>query len=450
MESWPPEDRQDVPPGDQPTDWAGRGAVETAVYSLPEGWEDTSAADVDNIQIANFGSLEFDPATVARHEVFTRETGISRDYITSEVNTAIPQQQSFLSSQQGSPVAFNVELQTFTSFVQNGWIETQQPLWGDGGPFEAFPDVVSEVLSSDRDPDSDEEQVYYAPQIMNMPVYHVNRALLEEQGVDPEIANGEWTWDDLDTVIDAFQDVEAMGFAFHGANDVYTLFDFMLTVYQQGGQFVADDGTVQFNTDAHYRAMNRLVDMVDRLPQSILNFGQGDLTDVFLSENAAITWRWSSFVPEALSNFGDDYYMAKPPAATEGPDPAQRSMFNPNLLAINPFASDAKKLAALTLADVNRSYAASWWEYTYEGNLSYATQVYEDALQMQEMLPEWQQLFSEQIAETQELSNVEVWPSMNATQQRTAEEISLALAGEKSPDQAVEDLQSYIDEVLQQ
>lgn len=449
MENWPPEKRKDVPPGDSPTDWAGRESVTSAPWSPPEGWDDTSAADVDSIQILNFGSMEFDPATVARHEMVTDRTGIERDYLTPEVNTAIPQQQSFLGSKQGQPAAFNVELQTFTSFVQNGWIASQEPLWEDE-MWEPFPDVVNKVLTSDKDPNLDEEHVFYAPQIMNMPVFHVNESLLEEQGVDPQIAQGEWSWSDLGKVIEAFQGTEAMGYAFHGANDVYTLFDFMLLVYQQGGQFVADDGTVQFNTDTGQRALQQLKSWAEMSPQSILNYGQGDLTDVFLSEQAAIIWRWSSFVPEALDQMGDDYYMAKPPKADDGPDPAQRSMFNPNLLAINPFAPTEKKLAALLFADANRSYPAAWWEYTYEGNLSYVNRVYEDALEMQDILPEWQKRFSETILETQEVSTVEVWPSMNETQARTAEEISLALSGQKSPKQALKDLQSYIDQVLGQ
>ncbi|MDR9431909.1 MAG: extracellular solute-binding protein [Natronomonas sp.] len=451
LENWPGESRQDVAPDDSPTDWEGREAITSAPWQPPEGWDETSAADVDSIQILNFGSLGFDPATVARHEMVTDRTGIGREYLTPEVNTAIPKQQSFLSAGQDRPTMFNVELQTFTSWVQNGWIAPQDPLWSDG-MWEPFPSVVQDVLTSDRDPSRDGTHVYYAPQIMNMPVYHVNRALLEDHGVDPEIASGEWTWSDLETVMGAFQDSDVAGFAHHGANDVYTLFDFLLMVYQQGGFIIQDDGSVQFNTDVGQEALGRMVSWREDglTPESVISYGQGDLTDVFLAEQAAIIWRWSSFISEGMNQLGDDYYMAKPPAADTGPDPAQRALFNPNLLAINPHASNSEKMAALLFADANRSYPAQWWEYTYEGNLSYANRVYDDAVELKDTLPAWQQEYSGAIREVQELSSVEVWPSMNSTQIRTAEEISLAISGSKSAEKALGDLQAYIDQVLGQ
>lgn len=111
MEQWPIEQRQDVPSRANDASWRGFEAFDTAPWEPPSGWEDTPAGDVDSIQVLNHGAanMEFDPATLATHELFEDRTGITVEPLEIGVDQANLKEQTILSARQSEPQVMNVD-----------------------------------------------------------------------------------------------------------------------------------------------------------------------------------------------------------------------------------------------------------------------------------------------------------------------------------------------------
>lgn len=448
LDEWSLEQRQQIPAeGNRadPSAWVESGAVQSAPWLPPEGWDNTVASDIDEIQFLNFGSLEFDPATAAAYGLFEDRTGITISPLEVTVDQAIPREMAFLKADSDQPEAFQVvAADSLSTFADAGHLQTVDPLFAADEMWDPIQPVGRQTLNYNG-------HLFSGLAYLEGDIVHTRPDLLEEQGIDQavrnRISNGEWSWDDLETVMQAFEGTDVYGWAYRGSSRTYTMRDFNKMFYQAGGTFVNDDGTVSVNTGAGYSALRKMVEWLDNgwVPDSVVNFGQGDLADGFMSGQFAIVPVYGDLVGQAHAEFGDGYEpVLTPKGGSDAPNPTQVGLASPNGLALNANASNAAKLAAMIYMDARISQPTAWWEFVVEGNQSWHTAVYDEAQKTGAAL--YPEVRGEQVS----LNKAEVFPQERAIKQHISEECQQAIAGSKSPTDALDAAQDYIDTVLDQ
>ncbi|WP_115863066.1 ABC transporter substrate-binding protein [Halorussus litoreus] len=448
-DDWPIEARRDVPDRENDQTFQGTETFETAPWEPPEGWQDTAAGDVDTLQILNHGAanMEFDPATLATHELFEEKTGITIEPIEIGVDQANLQEQQFLSARQGEPHVMNVDGPLTPVFVQQGYLEVVDPLYTDE-MWDAYIPALRSMVEWDIDSTREGTHQYGFPNIAEATVGNLRTNLVEEQGIDPSRFDGEWSWDLLEETMEAFEGTDVFGYAYYAGNPVYLFYSFRQLLYQQGGQIVADDGTVQIDTQPARTVLQKMVEWRENnwVPQEVISYGEGDLVDLFLAGRLAYVDAFADFVPRALNQYEADseYRAVVPPMANTGPNPQQAALVAPNTTAINPFADDAQKLAGLLYGDLRLSYPSQWWEFTFEGNMSFMDRVYDDA-----EAADFVQ-FGDVLGSAIDRGVLEFFPQQQAIFQRLADPFQSAIVGDISPAEATQRGQQFIDSVLGQ
>lgn len=446
LAEWPFEERTAVPTDDVGSSaaWLESDSVQSAPWTPPEGWEDTPAADVDTIRFLNYGDMAYDPATAAVDALFERETGITVERVEVVMEQAIPKAAAFLSQGQSSPQLLQATTSSsMSTYAGAGWLQTVDAVMPDEEMWEMYLPVCKETYNWNG-------HLWGGPGTLEGVPMNVRVDLLEEQGLDAElekIREGTWTWDDMETVMAAFEGTDVYGFGFRGGSDVDAERDWRMLWYQTGGRYVDDDGTVTIG-ESGVIALEKLIEWKENgwLPPESVSWSEGDLTDAFLSGQLAMAAVATDIVGDASDAFerDDEYIIARMPAATEGPDPQHATYGGGPVSAINVHASTGQKVAGALYQDCRFSEAASWWEYAHEGNMAPATATYEQAAETDAI---WLSGVREQVMAD---ATNEVFPQQRELAQNTAEEIQLAYAGEKEPAAAIEDAQSFIDTVLDQ
>lgn len=441
------EARRDVPNRQQDQTWTDSQSFQTAPWEPPEGWQDTIAGDVDSIQILNHGAanMEFDPATLATHELFTEKTGIEIDVLEIGVDQANLREQQFLSAQQGQPHVMNVDGPLTPVFVQQGFLEVVDPLY-TSEMWDAYIPALQSLVEWDIDATREGTHQYGYPNIGEGTVGNLRPDLVEEQGIDPSRFDGEWSWDLLEETMQAFEGTDVFGYAYYAGNPVYLFYSFRQLLYQQGGRLVQDDGTVRVDTGPARTVLRKMKEWRDNnwVPQEVIGYGEGDLVDLFLAGRLAYVDAFADFVPQALGRYeaNSQYRVVVPSMANTGPSPAQASLFAPNCTAINAFADDAHKVAGLLYGDLRLSYPSQWWEFTYEGNASFMDKVYGDAGQAGIVQ------FGEALGAAIQNGITELFPQQQAIFQRLADPFQSAIVGNMSPQEATRQGQQFIDDTL--
>lgn len=449
LEDWPL-DKRKVPPSGKTTNvdaWKETEGIASSTYEAVPGWEETAASEVDSLQIVNFGSLKYDPATAAVYALFEDRYGIEIEPLEIVVDQAIPKEAAFLSSEAEQPAMFgNVLNITFSTFAENDYLQPLDPLMGADGMWEPYQPLMQQSFTYNG-------HVYNGPNTLEGSLVHARPDLLNEQVSDSQVVsrimNGEWSWDDLETVMQAFEGTDVYAWAYRGASRVYTVRDFKTMFYQAGGQIVQDDGTVKVDTEPARFALRKMIEWRDKgwVPDEVTTYGQGDLADGFLSGQFAMVPVFGDLTTRALDQFekGTEYRpVLQPKGGSDAPNPTRAGIASPNGVAVNANAPTPKKLAAMLYLDARLSYTNAWYEYTHEGNQSYVKGVYEDAAETDSAA------FSSIRGKAMSLNQVEIFPQQRALKQRLSQEIQQALAGDKSPEQALSDAQSFVNTVLGQ
>jgi multiple sugar transport system substrate-binding protein len=448
---WPIEARRQTPDRQSATTWTDSGAfqsaVENDVWAPPEGWDDTAAGDVETMTILNHGAanMEFDPATLAAHEMFTEKTGIELDVIEIGVDQANTREQQFLSSKEDSPHAFNVDGILVPEFVQQGYLEVTDALYPQGG-YDPYIPALESLVKWDLDESMEGTHTYGYPNIGEASMGHLRPDLIEEQGLDPERFQGEWSWDLLEELGEAFEGTDVNAFAFYAGTSTYLAYSFRELLFQQGGTMIQDDGTVKMNSDAAVRVVQKMKEWRDAgyVPSDVIAYGEGDIVDLFAAGKVAYTTAFSDFIPRLLQEYeaGSEYQVVTPPAANAGPSPTQAGLVAPNTTSINRFADTGHKLAAMLYGDLKLSYYTQWLEYTYEGNISYMDQVYTDSAENDFVT------FGEAMGNAIENGKLELFPQMSSVFQQMLSPVQRALQGEMEPQAAMDEVQSFVDDEI--
>ncbi|ESS10725.1 MAG: ABC-type sugar transport system, periplasmic component [uncultured archaeon A07HR60] len=447
-DNWPVEARRQTPDRSEGT-WtnseAFQSAVENDVWSLPDGWEDTAAGNVDTLTILNHGAanMEFDPATLAAHEMFTEKTGIELDVIEVGVDEANTTEQQALSAGEGSPNAFNVDGILVPQFVEQGYLATTDALYPEGS-FDPYVPALQSLVQWDLDSTREGTFTYGYPNIGEASVGHLRTDLVEEQGLDPERFQGQWSWDLINELGEAFAGTDVNAFAFYAGTSTYLAYAFRELLFQQGGSMIQDDGTVVMNSDPAVQAVQQMKDWIDAgyVPEDVVTYGEGDIIDLFSAGKVAYTTAFTDFIPRLLEEYepGTEYQVVTPPAANTGPSPTQSGLIAPNTTSINTFGSTGQKLAGLLYGDLKLSYFTQWMEFTYEGNISYMDKVYTDSAEADFVT------FGDAIGNAIQNGQLELFPQMSSVFQRMLSPIQAALQGDRSPQDAMDEVQSFVDE----
>lgn len=447
-DDWAMEDRLQVPEGDalyEIDEWLDTTSVDTAHWEPPSGWEDTAAGDVDTLQHLNYGDLQFDRATVATYALFEKVTGIEIETLEIVVDQAIPKMAANFSAQESSPhFLCNSAHQSMSSYAAGGHLEPVGFTQPNDEMWDPYIPTAKETFHF-------QDTLWGGPNIVEGTAVHIRPDLFREQGVSEDVVSravdGEWDWDDLETIMEAFAGTGQFGFAYRGASRVYSEQDFKVLWYSTGDGYVNDDGTVTVNTDPAVATLQKMVDWRDKgwVPEAVTNWTQGDLADGFLSENLVAVPVATDLIADAIEQGfekGSDYTITTIPSATTGPEPQPSTLATTTLNSINKYAPTPEKVAASLYLDCRYSYASSWWEYVEEGNMAYETHVYEDAGE--------QAHFSTEKGEAMQHAKLEVFGQQRAISQKVSEEVQIAYSGDKEPQQALDDAQSFIDTVLSQ
>lgn len=454
-EDWPQEKRTKTPNRQNDSSWKGTGAftsaVQNDVWTPPDGWKDTPAGEVDSIQVINHGAanMEFDPATLAAHEMFTEKTGIEIEVNGIGVDQATQREQQVLQSKAKKPHMFNVDGALVPEFVQQGWLEVTDGLYPDGA-FEPYIPALENLVTWELDETREGSHTYGFPNIAEGSLGHLRPDLVEEQGLDPATyAEGKWTWDDLEKLMKAFEGTDVFGFAYFAGNPIYLSYSFRELLYQQGGRIVQDDGSIKLNSKPAITVVEKMREWREKewVPGDVISYGEGDIVDIFLSGKLAFTTGFSDFVPQAMEQYGtegDQYLPILPPAATTGPSPTQASLVDPNATCINRFANTGEKLACMLYGDLKLAYFTQWLEFTYEGNMSYMSQVYEDAASSGAVK------YGDVLGAAIDNGVLELFPQMSSVFQQMATPVQRAIQGEIEPKAAMDEVQQYVDDEVNQ
>lgn len=446
-ENWPMESRLKVPESDLGSSgsWIDTETVSSAVWEPPSGWDSTPASDVDTIEILNYGDMQFDRATAATDALFEDRTGIKMSRTQVVVDQAIPKAAAFLSSEQSSPqMLLSTTYSSMSTYANNGYLEPVGFTQPDDAMWEPYLPIAKQTFNWNGNQ-------WGGPNIVEGKVVHLRPQLIRDQGVDgavvDSILSGDYTWDDLETVMEAFAGTDIAGWGYRGSSLTYTENDFRELWYQAGGGYTVGDDGVSVNTDTAQYALERMITWLDNgwVPDAVTTWTQGDLADGFLSESLAMVPVATDLIADSVEQFGkgDSYQIAPPPRAPDdAADPQHATLATTTVSAINAFAPIEHKIAGTLFHDARFSYASSWWEYVEEGNMCYVERVYEDATD--------QATFSQQKGAAMETAKSEVFPQQRAINQEVSEQLQLAIAGDKDPSTALKDAQSFIDTVLSQ
>lgn len=189
------------------------------------------------------------------------------------------------------------------------WMNTYVSKYVDAGLLASLDEYIEKdgldlsVYSQGRINAYNIDGVQYAlPKGLDTVVVALNTQLFDKYGVDlPEEG---WTWDDMREIADEFKEAIAAegGSEYPIVMELDSQPSWMNFLYQNGGSYLSEDGTVcGIADDASKDAIQQVVDLMENgqmAPYSVLSETMG--TDLFISGQAAIVFigSWKSSVLE--------------------------------------------------------------------------------------------------------------------------------------------------------
>jgi len=408
----------------------------------PEFNEDQVDGD---ISFFNLGSMEFDPATAYNIERVNERTGLNVSPTVVPSQRAIPKTTTTLSARSSTPAAMQIDRYFYLDMVQPGWLEPIDELWTQD-VLDNFPAAWEEDFYTDIDASLDDEHIYGSHAIAEGFFLHHRKDYLRELGFEEDHLM-EATWSDLREVCEEARDQDAdfTPYVWQGAGSRGPPQWWIVKVRSQGRDIIQDDGKVLFNSEEGIRALEWQVSLIeDDLVPNPLEFSTGNAADLFLQGDVLAYELGSKLMGSSLEEIGEPgtkYQIAQLPMADEGPDPYHASSILEDLFCINRFASEEKKRAAMIYADSERSAEMDAEEWTQENNMP----TNPNAFQLVQDAP-----FSDILGKVMENAKDEIWPQQGQTINLLSEELQAAWGGEKSPQEALDDAQEQVDDILNQ
>lgn len=330
----------------------------------------------------------------------------------------------------GPDVAMN-DLGNVPSRAVAGVILPLDDLLGDDG-LEPFWPATREAVTWDG-------RVWAMPMETDVRVLYYNKELFRAAGLDPE--DPPETWDELVAYADALTVVEGgriqqLGFGPTLGNTYFPLYAML-----NGEDFLAEDGSLRFNTPAAVEALQWMVDRQNAYGSRAMTsfsatFGTG-ASDPFMSGKVAMIIQNNTF-PGQIAQYAPDLDYGVAPLPHNGTPASWSNGFSLEISASTQAPEAAYRLVEYLMSDeVQAAYARL--NYSMVGNMAAAQA---DDLMADAAWP----VFVEQM----ETSRFRAFSLEAPTWYDTAlqPEVDAALLGTKTPQQALDDAQrSYENEV---
>jgi len=406
-------------------------------YIWPEGWEE-AIKGVKTLTFFNYGGLLHDPAIGLAIAAFEVKTGI--DIVAQEMEEIGVWLKTVASmvARRGEPqLIHNFPTISLNHIVAAGWAENLDFFW----PPEVQALYSDAMIGSAKVGD----HFWASGQVSVKPFALFYRpSLLEEATGSPEPPK---TFQEL--LVKAKQVAERTGkygLAIPGKDYRYMWYMFASPLYSLGGNFV-NNGRFDVTSPEYKQVFTYMVNLVREgaVPKEALGWSWTDAPEVFERGQAAMLLagtvnitRWTDNPPEAIAG---DWDVVPPLPWDEGYPRASAAGPSPNW-AVNKYASDAEKAAAMLFLDLYRSYQSQWNELGFEGNESAVPALY-DMENIQELVSRYD---VRRVAI--ESTRVETLP-VNGDQmlQFQLEWWARAALGEVSIDEALQGLQEDIEMV---
>lgn len=402
----------------------------------PEGTEEIAEKlGGKEIDVFNFGSMKYDPATKENQKVFRERTGINVVPVPISSHGASTKMTTVLAGRKPSPVMMQTDYTYYMMFVAPGWLEPLDEIW-EGPVVEQFSQDILNKYRTDIDSAREGEHIYFTPAVPEVFTFHYRPSLLEREGFDPDKFK-DATWDDVVEVCEAFKDKPEFGYAWRGAANRFGASDFVQRIWCYGGQVLQPDGRVVVNSDEGIASLEWQVNLLkNKLAPDVATISHGDVADLYLAGKLVTCSLDCSMGWEAKEKF--DTGMGLVPKET-----TRKHWFDIDATVINTNAPDLQKLAAKIYCDFRRSAEATANELVIEGNTTTNLKAYE--------FPEVKAVdFAETIEEANRNADIMLIPSQLEIFEELTQQLNAAYKGSKSPEQALEDAQKFIDGVLLQ
>ncbi len=423
-------------PGHQGIMWGAPKPISERVtapqYTLPEGWK-AAVTGVMRIRVSNSGALRNDPATVANARRFQELTGILVELLPWAEPVVAAKTIAVLSAHSDAvDVLCYDHAVSYLRLLGGNWIEPVDALWNDPNVWKHYPQSLQKGLTA---PDGSiygsvgrvsTQMLYYRPSVVPSPP-----KTWREVREAAKRAPGMW------------------GYVF-GAGSGDLIVAFAAMVYSQGGRLV--DTAYQrlvVSSPEGQRAWRLLTDMVlaDRsAPGRVVDYSQMEAADAFALGRAAMvlgptteTDRFRS--PQTAPGISNDWAAVPAPKwDSEQPDSSMASALGLEGYAVNRFIDDKQKAAAMLFLDFMRSREAGTREFVDEGNEAVVLDIHD--------APGAGQLPFAQARRAAVVNSVlePLPPAGREVTDLVAEYFARAARGAVEPAQALEELQSLLDD----
>jgi len=355
--------------------------VSVGGYTWPEGWQE-AVEGVDSLTYFNYGGLPHDPSIALAMADFEEKTGIEiRGQAMEEMGVWLKTVSAMTSRNSVPQLIHNFPTVNLNHIATAGWAENLDFFW---------PEDVQELYSDAMVGSAKAKGHFWASgQVSVKPfVLYYRPSILKEATGSAEPPS---SYQELLTVAKKVaEETDKYGLALPGKDYRYMWYMFSGPLYSMGGEFVKD-GKFDVTSPEYKETFTYMADLVKEggAPEEALGWSWTDAPEIFARGRAAMliagsvnATRWTDNPPAELEG---DWDMVPPLPWKEGMPRASAAGASPNW-AVNSYASENEKAAAMLFLDLYRSYQAQWNELGYEGNESSVPALY-DMESIQEVVP---------------------------------------------------------------
>lgn len=413
-----------------------RERILAETYRLPEGAREAIAAEgTEKLVIYNWGELSFDPATLENGQMFTELTGVPIEWVGTPDEQMMPKLQPLFMARSDAVDIVPLDGTNYRAFVDRGWLLQVDFLW-DEAVLNEFQSGLRNLIVDGHHYSGPQvaritDMMYYRPSMLQAAGYSRPPATLDEL---VEMAK-KMTIDK-----DGNGSIDQWGYAFRagGVLDGAEIVKAVALLYGVNPDRV--DGKVQYNVPEVVRAADFLVKLRNEhkvVPPGVTAYQHGDVADLFLAGNVAIvidpTYLYGRSIESAIK---DDFAVALQPRAFPGGPTTV--IQNWNGWGISNYSKN--KTAALVFLDMYRSYIPQVREFALENNEVLLKKAYDH--------PDAKQIGYAEVLKQVTDTTIDVYRGQGEVYKAVIAEFQNALIGRKTAQQAMDDAQRQIDQIM--
>ena len=413
-----------------------RDRVDGEKYVLPEGWEEATEG-IEYITFTNSGALEYDPAMAESMKIFEELTGIEARAMVVPESILHTKQSAILRAESDrlDLVFMTTETENYIDYVKAGWLEPCDILWNDEIRND-FPQAVLDALEHDG-------SMYAFMYICGGAgdVLHYRKDFLAAAGYDRPPETFEELVEYAQTLTkdtDGDGQIDVYGMAYNAGERYATNRCFNAWAVAMGHEFV-QNGRIVYNSPEAVQALQLMVDMRNKykvVPPGVNTYGTTDVGKLMaggklaMGTSMSMNWQFIQNVPEIW----EQYSMTHIPLPSKGAP--RRIAGGPSMFGVSAFSK--KKAAAMLYLDFLRSMQAATNEWLMERNGRCNKNIWNMPGAMD--VP-----FAEFFRDCNQYITIPVFENRQRIVEMLHAEVSDALLGKKTAQEALDSLQGAID-----